>query len=410
MKKREVVITGMGVVSPNGVGVSRFKQNIFNGVSGISRIERFDPSLFPTQIAGEVKNLDVPEWFRDIKINFAQVSAREAMEMAFQGQKDFSHEKVFLSIGLGLELFSMPDLIKINNGKVPEFKTVLDKMMFLSTPADLCLNVLAREFIFSMPPEVHLSACVASTDAIGSGMEAIQFGDADIVLAGGADSMINPMGLGGFCALGALSKHNQDPAKASRPFDKDRDGFVLGEGAGFLVLEEKEHAIRRGAKILAAVCGFGNSLDAYSVSDPHPNGDGALLAMTKALESSGLKLEDISAVSAHGTSTLKNDKMETNALSRFFGERVMEVPVFALKSMIGHLISAGGAVESIASILCLMGQRIHPTINQQNVAEDCRLHHVQESREMKLNYILKSSFAFGGHNSCLIIGEANAER
>lgn len=405
---KKIVVTGMGVVSPNGVGVPLFRKNLFDGVSGVSNIERFDASMLPTKIAGEVKEVKGVKLYRDIKISFALMAAKEAISMAFGDKKSFADKKAYLSIGLGLELFSMQDLIDYKNHKSPSLNEE-ERMMFLNTPSDLCLHLLNQEYQFSLPPSVYLSACVASTDAIGDAMEAIRRGDADIVLCGGADSMINPMGLGGFCSLGALSTKNEMPKKASRPFDETRDGFVLGEGAGFIVLESEEHAKSRNAKIYASILGFGNSLDAYSVSDPHPEGTGALMAMEKALKSSGINREEISAINAHGTSTLKNDVMETIALKKFFNDRVLDVPVFATKSMIGHTISASGAIETIACILSLMDQKVHPTINTEKVAENCQLNHVlNETREMKLNYILKNSFAFGGHNACLILGREHA--
>lgn len=406
---KNVVVTGMGVIAPNGNGVSEFRENLFKGVSGISRIERFDASRLPTQIAGEIKSVTGEKVYRDIKISFALLAAREAMGMAFKTPEEFSNKKTFLSIGLGLELFSMQDLIDFTNKKNPVFSNDEERMMFLNTPSDLCLHLLNQEYQFTLPPVIHLSACVASTDAIGEAMKAIQRGEADIVLCGGADSMINPMGLGGFCSLGALSTKNEFPQKASKPFDEERDGFVLGEGAGFLVLESEEHAIARKAKIYSKLLGFGNSLDGYSVSDPQPDGLGALKAMEKALKAAKIDRSEISAVNAHGTSTSKNDTMETNALTRFFGDRVQDVPVFATKSMIGHTISASGAIETIASILALNEQKIHPTINTQKVAENCKLNHVlNESQKINLKYILKNSFAFGGHNACLILGRADA--
>ena len=225
-----------------------------------------------------------------------------------------------------------------------------------------------------------------------------------MALAGGTDSMINPMGVGGFCRIGAMTTKNSTPHLASRPFDKSRDGFVLGEGAGFLVLEEEEFARKRGAKIVGRILGYGNSLDAYSVSDPHPQGEGAIKSMHRALQSAHLCPADISAISVHGTGTAKNDPAEAAAIRTLFKEDYKRIPAFATKSMTGHLISAAGAVESIATFLSLQRQQLHPTINLQEVADGCELNHViGKSKNCSLKYILKNSFGFGGQNASLVL-------
>jgi 3-oxoacyl-[acyl-carrier-protein] synthase II len=402
----KVVVTGMGAVSPVGNSVDEFTEAIFGGRSGAAAVTRFDASHLPTKFAAEVKNFNSE--IRDVKVSFAIAAVREAVAQAFGKNFDFKQTRASLSIGLGLELFDLEDLLLFYEKKIPEFKNWRDRLLFLNTPSDLCIPLICREFNLTHPPLTHISACAASTDAIGSAFMALRSGAMDVVVAGGADSMINPMGLAGFCRIGALSTKNDSPNTASKPFDKSRDGFLLGEGAGFLVLETENHAKKRGAKILASISGYGNSMDAYSISDPHPEGAGALAAMKKALVSANLSSTDISAVSAHGTSTPKNDPAEATSLRNLLGERATKIPVFATKSMIGHLISAGGAVETIAAIQCLRFQKVHHTANLKDVDPRCQLKHVMErSMDMELQHILKNSFAFGGQNACLVISRGD---
>lgn len=402
---KKIVVTGVGVVAPNGIGEAEFKKSLLAGKSGIKRIERFDVSLFQSQIAGEINEELGVKKYRDIKISFALKAMSEAYESAQLNPELILNSKNMLSIGLGLELFSMPDLLHYLKDKdyLPSDKH--DRLVYVNTPADLCVHEICWQYKLTRPPVIHLSACVSSTDAIATGLSKIRSGEVDIAICGGTDSMINPMGLGGFCSLGALSKNNADPTTASRPFDRTRDGFVLGEGAGFIVLESEEHALKRSAKILAEIKGHGRSLDAYSISDPHPMGEGAQLAIKKALVDAKITYKDIDAINVHGTSTPKNDKMETIALKSVFKERIDEIPVYSTKSMIGHLISAGGVVETIATILCMNDNKLHPTINLKEVDNECQLNHIID-RPINFTgrYILKNSFAFGGHNSCLIIG------
>lgn len=403
---KRIAVTGIGVVSPNGIGVPAFREALFAGRSGIKRISRFSPQGYVTQMAGEVDVAAQVLPFRDIKISFAELAVAEAIGMACL-PTSIAPERKALALGLGLELFHVPDLICWQRGDVPS-QNDEERYAFLNYPAEHVVHHLAHRYHLHAPPELFLSACVASTDAIGAALTILRQGDADVVVAGGTDSMVNPMGLGGFCLLGALSTRNDDPARASRPFDKDRDGFVLGEGAAFLVLEREEHARARGQNILGYILGHGHSMDAYSPSDPQPDGEGALRAMLHALKDAQLSAADISAVNAHGTSTPKNDVMEAAALRRLLGGRASDVPVFATKSMTGHLIAAGGALETAAALICQQEKVLHPTINTQNVDDACALDHVLgTSRRGDFPVILKNSFAFGGHNSCLLIGSAS---
>lgn len=405
---RRVAITGLGIVSPIGNSVPDFTKSLFDGRSGAGPLTRFPGGHLGTQIGAEVKNF--PSEFRDIKISFARASAREAIRNAFGEGFSFSRNlglRAGLSLGMGLELFSLDDLAEMRRSdfRLPENKR--DLMTFLNTPSEVCTQLISHEFQFNRPPLTHISACSASTDAIGAAFRAISEGEADWMLAGGTDSMMNPIGFGAFCRIGAMTARNATPLQASRPFDADRDGFLLGEGAAFLVLEEETLARSRGKEILAFVSGYGNSLDAHSVSDPHPEGLGALLAMQRALRSAGLSHEDVSAINAHGTGTPKNDPVEAAAIRVLLGPRALEVPVHSTKSLIGHLISAAGAAECVAVVRCLKEQKLHPTANLEKVAEGCGLRHVvRENLVYPLRHILKNSFGFGGQNACLVLSAA----
>ena len=398
----DVVITGIGIVSPIGNNIVDFKNSLYRGLSGAAKIDRFDPGQLPTRIGMQVKNFDAD--FRDIKISFAMEAAKQAMEDSFGKELIGIPKDSRLSIGIGLELFSIPDLIALKNQTL----TVDDQksMTFLNTPSDICCHLISKKYQLSKSPLIHISACAAGTDAIGSAYKQIKRKKAKMVLAGGTDSMINPMGLAGFSRIGAMTKKNKSPLIASRPFDKDRDGFVLGEGAAFLVLENKEHALNRGANILGIIAGHGNSLDAHSISDPHPQGKGAIACMQRALKDSNLKLEQIDAISCHGTGTPKNDPAEAIAIRSLFKNSWKNLPVLATKSLTGHCISAAGAIETIASIIAINEGKLHRTINLDNIDTDCELDHIiDQNREKEIQYIIKNSFGFGGQNASLIIGK-----
>jgi 3-oxoacyl-[acyl-carrier-protein] synthase II len=306
-----------------------------------------------------------------------------------------------------LELFSLEDMARLRRQPswVPEAAN--ERLTFLQTPSDLCAHALAHRHELAGPPRLHVSACAAGTDAIGGGYRLIVSGRSDWVLAGGADSMVHPLGVGGFCKLGALSRRNETPAAASRPFDRGRDGFVLGEGAGMLVLEPLENARRRGATILAEVCGYGNSFDALGISEPHPEGRGAIQSMERALADAGLRPEQVDAINAHGTGTPKNDPVETLALKRVFGQHARRMPISATKSLMGHLISAAGAVEAIAAILGLRGGWVHPTLNLDDPDPACDLDYVpHQARASDAAVVLSNSFAFGGQNASIVLRRA----
>lgn len=406
--KRRVAVTGLGVVSPIGLSVPEFRENLMAGVSGVGPVTLFDADMLPTRIAAEVALHAADLEYRDRKVDFALRAAAEAL-------RDAGIEKggpgAGLAIALGLELFSLDDLAALSRIGFELPTAARDRMTFLQTPSDLCIPLLARRFHFPEPPMTLISACAAGTDALGTGFSMVRDGRRDLVLAGGADSMINPPGLGGFSKIMATSVRNDPPADASCPFDLRRDGFVLGEGAAMLVLEPFEAARARGATIHAEIKGYATSFDADRISRPHPEGDGALRAMRGALADAGIGPDRIDAVNAHGTSTPLNDKVETLALKRLLGDRAHEVPVSAAKSMFGHLIAAAGAVEAVAAILGLKSGRVHPTINLEEPDPECDLDYVTEgARPHEQEFVLSNSFGFGGQNACVVLRRADGPR
>jgi 3-oxoacyl-[acyl-carrier-protein] synthase II len=400
--RHRVAVTGMGVVSPIGCTVEAFRAALLAGVSGVGPITLFNPASLPTRIAAEVKSTEGDSGFRDRKIDFALRAADEALASAASPPRG-DGVLAGISMGIGLELFSMPDLVAAREPGFTPPTSLADRLTFVQTPSEICAHLIAHRHELHAPPLMHVSACAAGADAIGSAYRLVASGRRSWMVAGGADSMINPMGVGGFCALRAMSTRNDAPERASRPFDRRRDGFVLGEGAGFLVLERVDDAVARGAHVHAELCGYGTSFDAHGISEPHPEGLGAHLAMRRALEDAGLDPKDVGCVNAHGTSTPKNDQVETLALKRLLGERAREVPVCATKSLIGHLVAAAGAVEAIAAILCLEAGWVHPTLNLEEPDPACDLDYVPEkARRHPHDVVLSNSFGFGGQNASLV--------
>ena len=400
-----VAVTGMGVVSPIGRTVPSFVDALFAGRSGIGPITTFDSATLPTRIAAEVK------WecdsMRDRKIAFALDAAAQAMVDA---RRDGTrpHGDGGLSLGLGLELFSMDDLAAKRRGQ-PMPDGIADRAVYLQTPSDLCVSMLTGRFALRAGPITHVSACAAGTDAIGSAFRMVASGRRRWMMAGGADSMINPLGVAGFCSIGATSTANDDPPRASKPFDLRRSGFVLGEGAGVLILERLEDARARRAEVHAEICGYGASFDAHGISEPHPDGRGAFQAMSRALNEAQVDPDAIDCINAHGTATPKNDPVETLAIKRLFGRRAYEIPICATKSMIGHLIAAAGAVEAVAAIAGMKVGVAHPTINLEHPDPACDLDYVpHKARSHPQRFILSNSFAFGGQNASLVLRHADA--
>jgi 3-oxoacyl-[acyl-carrier-protein] synthase II len=389
-----VVVTGMGAVHPLGSSVDSLIDGLCAGRSGVGPLTRFDPGELPTQIAAEVKDLPGPWPLSDRRIGFALAATEQAFAQRPAGRG-------LVSLGVGLELFSMSDLARQRLGvqSPPEPEA---RLSFLQTPSDHAVHLLSMRTGADLPPRVHVTACAAGADAIGCAWQQLRAGRASWALCGGTDSMIHPLGVAGFCALQATSTRNDRPTEASRPFDQARDGFVMGEGAGVLLLETLPSAQARGAHIHAEVLGYGSALESYRVSDPHPEGRGALAAMTAALRAAGKAPEQIDAINAHGTSTPGGDLSEAHALAALFGDR--RVPVSAPKSVLGHLISAAGAVEAIAAIGCMQRGLVHPTLNLHHPCAPALDHVRGEARAHPQKTVLSCSYGFGGHCAALVFG------
>ena len=407
--ERRVVITGLGVVSPVGSSVSKFWENLTAGKSGIGRITKFDPEGFPVQIAGEVKDFDPLEYFEkkevrrtDPFIQFAVGAAVQAVKDAGLEESDVDKNRVGVLIGSGIGgLTTIEEQHRILLEKGPRRISPFCVPMEIINMAS---GLVSIRFGYKGPNISVVTACATGTHAIGEAYRTIQYGDADVMVAGGAESCITPLSVAGFAAAKALSTRNDEPEKASRPFEKNRDGFVMGEGAGIVILEELEHAKRRGAKILAEVVGYGTSGDAYHMTAPAPEGEGAARAMANALKDAGVKPEEIDYINAHGTSTKFNDLFETMAIKRVFGEHAYKVKISSIKSMIGHLLGAAGGVEVISSVMTLQTGVIPPTINYEEPDPECDLDYTP-NRAVKadVRYVLKNSFGFGGTNACLVL-------
>lgn len=424
--RRRVVITGIGAITPIGNSVEEMWKSLQEGKSGIGLITHFDASQFPTTFAAEVKNFNLPDFVDDpdrfehagLNIRFAIGAARQAVEdSGVLGSVDPSRFGVYLGAGEGQQNF--PRVMSLiaetqTDGHVnlEEFTRVglqrLNAQQELEQEPNMPAGHLASLFDAQGPNLNCLTACAASSQAIGEGTEIIRRGDADVMLSGGAHSMIHPFGVTGFNLLTALSTHNQDPQRASRPFDRNRDGFVLGEGAGMVILEELEHAKRRGARIYAELVGYGSTADAYRITDIHPEGRGAVACINMALKDAHLNPGDIQYINAHGTSTEVNDKVETAAIKTSFGPLAYKTPVSSIKSMMGHLIAAAGSVEAITCLLAMRDGVLPPTINYETPDPECDLDYVPNvARQAPVKRALSNSFGFGGQNCSLIFAEFN---
>jgi 3-oxoacyl-[acyl-carrier-protein] synthase II len=424
--RRRVVITGMGAITPLGHSVEELYQSQLEGRSGVGPITLFNAARFPTKFAAQVKDFDLGRHVRGAErwansgsnSRFAAAAAQQALADAGlldNPKVDRTRLGVYLGAGEGIQDFHnlvaliaqhyspqrrAVDHVAFARGGLRDFHAGREAEQELHTTT----GHLAAHFDLQGPNYNCLTACAASSQAIGEATALIRHGDADLMLSGGAHSMIHPLGVTGFNLLTALSTHNAEPAKASRPFDLRRDGFVLGEGAGMLVLEELEHARRRGATIYAEVTGYGSTADAFRVTDSHHDGRGAVACIKAALADSGLAPADIGYINAHGTSTQVNDKAETLAIKQVFGDGAYEVPVSSSKSMLGHLIAAAGAVELIISVMALRRGVLPPTINYEVPDPECDLDYIpNEARERRVRHVLSNSFGFGGQNISLIV-------
>ena len=405
---RRVVVTGVGLLSPLGIGTEETWQAIREGRNGISRIEQFDPTAFSSRIAGEVKNFDPALYIerKEIKkmgrfIQFGVAASEFALAQSRLQVDAHNAERTGVYIGSGIGGFEVIER---------EHKVLLEKgpsrispFFIPATIINLASGYVSIRTGAKGPNSATVTACTSSAHSIGDSFKIIQRGDADAMICGGAEACITPMGVGGFAAMRALSQRNDEPAKASRPWDAKRDGFVVGEGAGILILEELENARKRGAAILAEVVGYGMSGDAYHITSPSEDGDGAFRVMRLALRDAGLEPQQIEYVNAHGTSTEMGDKIETTALKRAFCEHAYKLAVSSTKSMTGHLLGGAGGLEAGITVLALRDQVAPPTINHEFPDPECDLDYVpNQARPMKIEHALSNSFGFGGTNGCLI--------
>jgi len=406
--KRRIVVTGLGLVTPLGTGVEKTWKAICAGQSGIGRITKFDPTGYDAQIAGEVKDFDPAQFIekKDIKkmdafIHYAVGAAQMAADDAGLKVSPEEATKVGVYIGSGIG----------GLGSIEHYHTVLKEkgpgrvspFFIPMTIINLASGQVAIRLGAKGPNSCAVTACATGNHCIGDAFRLIQRGDADVMVAGGAEAAITTLGVAGFAASKALSFRNDEPTKASRPFDKDRDGFVLGEGAGVIVLEELEHARRRGVRVYAELIGYGMNSDAYHITAPSEDGDGAIRVMQLAIQDAGIGPREIQYINAHGTSTPFNDKAETQAIKKVFGEHAKKLAVSSTKSMTGHLLGAAGGLEGAISALAIHHQVVPPTINLDNPDDECDLDYVpHKSRSMEIQFVLSNSFGFGGTNGALV--------
>jgi 3-oxoacyl-[acyl-carrier-protein] synthase II len=410
---RRVVVTGLGLVTPLGTGVEKTWKAICSGESGIDRITRFDPTGYDAQIAGEVKDFDPAQFIekKEIKkmdtfIHYAVGAAQLAVDDAGLKVAPEEATKVGVYIGSGIGgLGSIEHYHDVLKGKGPGR---VSPFFIPMTIINLASGQVAIRIGAKGPNSCAVTACATGNHCIGDAYRLIQRGDADVMVAGGAEAAVTPLGVAGFAAAKALSFRNDQPTKASRPFDKDRDGFVLGEGAGVIVIEELEHALRRGVRMYGEIIGYGMNSDAYHITAPPEEGEGAIRCMELALKDAGINRDQIGYINAHGTSTMA-DAIETRAIKRVFGEQAFRIPISSTKSMTGHLLGAAGGIEAVFSLLALFHGMLPPTINLDNPDPACDLDYVpNKARPAAITTALSNSFGFGGVNACLIFKRLDA--
>ncbi len=404
-----VVITGIGLESPVGSDKSTFWNNIINGKSGISAVESFDVSQYPCRIAGEIKNFD-PSVYMEKKEakrvdRFTQLGVAAALKAWSDSgldKVDLNKNEVGVMVGSGIGgIQTIEEQLQVLAEKGPRR---VSPFLVPALIANMASGYISMLLGIRGPNTTVVTACATSTHAVGDAMHIIKRGDAEIMLAGGAEAAISHLAFSGFSAARALSFKNEEPEKASRPFDLKRDGFVMGEGAGVVIMETLDHALARGATIYGEVIGYGMSGDAYHMTAPDPDGQGACLCMKRALKSAGISPDEVDYINAHGTSTEFNDKIETMAIKKVFGEHANKLAISSTKSMTGHLLGAAGAIELIATLLIMENQLIHPTINYEYPDPECDLDYVpNEAREGTVNIAISNSFGFGGTNATLAI-------
>jgi len=423
---KRIVITGMGWVTPLGHDIESAWRNLLAGQSAVQPTFHFDASTFPTSFSAQVSDYDFhqyiqrPEMHEGVGRNtaFALGAAAQAWRAAgLDGFDQLDHERLGIYLGSGEGVLDFENYVAANlagwDGDQRQINSVrwaevakkrMTPVCEIEQEPNMPLAHIAMEFDVYGPAYNCLTACAASTQAIGEASEILRRGDADVMIAGGSHTMIHPLGVTGFNRLTALSNRNDDYKTAARPFDRTRDGFVLGEGAGMLILESLDHAQKRGAPIIAQIMGFGSSADAYRITDIHPTGRGAVAAMREALQAAGVEPDQIDYISTHGTGTKENDSIETKAVKAVFGDYASKVPMSSIKSMMGHLIAAAGAVELITCLLAMRDGKLPPTINLNNPDPACDLDYVaNQARDAEVNICLSNSFGFGGQNDTLII-------
>jgi 3-oxoacyl-[acyl-carrier-protein] synthase II len=424
--RKRIVITGMGWITPLGHDIETVWAALLAGKSGIGTTSHFDASTFPTHFCAQVKDYDFtkfvehPEYHphAGLSTRFALGAARQAWKMSgLENTPNLDRDRIGIYLGSGEGTLDFPNYVGSNLAGWDKEKRAIDTVKWVvaakekldmwrevEQEANMTLSHVATELDVRGPSYNCLTACAASTQAIGEASEILRRGDADVMISGGAHSMIHPLGVTGFNRLTALSTRNEDPQGASRPFNRTRAGFVIGEGAGMIVLETLEHAQQRGAKIYAELIGFGSSADAFRITDMHPEGRGPTAAMRLAIEDAGVKPQEIHYISAHGTGTKENDSIETKGVKALFGEFAKKVPISSIKSMMGHLIAAAGAVELITCVLAIRDGKVPPTINLNDPDPECDLDYVPNvARDVKVDVALSNSFGFGGQNDTIVI-------
>ncbi|AUW94529.1 beta-ketoacyl-[acyl-carrier-protein] synthase II [Sulfobacillus thermotolerans] len=409
MQRERVVVTGMGVVSPVGSTLETLWAGLISGQSGVGPVTRFDASDFPTRIAAEVHDFDPLKYVEkkearhmDRFVQMAVAAAQDAYDDAELHDVDPERSGVAAGTGIGgMETLTEQHEILLTKGPGRVSPFFIPKMI-----ANIAGAQVAMRFNLQGPNVTLVTACASSGSAIGDALRAIQYGEADVMLAGGSEAVLLPIAFAGFCAMKAMSTRNDDPVHASRPFDKERDGFVMGEGAGFLVLESLSHAKARNARIYAELVGYGRSADAFHVVEPHPEGRGAAQAMRRALRDADIDPNAVDYINAHGTSTQKGDLAETLAIKEVFGEQAYRLAVSSTKSVTGHLLGAAGAVELIASILAIKHQTVPPTVNLMEPSDDCDLNYVPNTPQQRpVHVVMSNAFGFGGQNAAIVARE-----
>lgn len=406
--KRRVVVTGLGCITPVGIGKDKFWDSLINGVSGIDYITRFDTKDFNTKIAAEVKDFNAEDYIdkREVKkmdkfTQFAVAASQMAVQDAGLNIKEINTERFGVILGSGIG--GMETLEDQSNKLLERGPRRVSPFFIPMMISNIASGQVSIALGAKGPNILVVTACASSTNAIGEAFRTIQYGDADIMITGGTEASITPLSIAGFCSMKAMSTNNDNPQKASRPFDKNRDGFIMGEGAGILLVEELEHALKRGATIYGEFVGYGRSSDAYHITAPAPGGEGAARAIRCALKDANINYDTIDYINAHGTSTIHNDSFETKAIKEVFREHAYKLNISSTKSMTAHLLGAAGGIEAIACIMTIINGIIPPTINYETPDPECDLNYVPNvAKKVDVKYALSNSLGFGGHNATII--------